>query len=103
MRAGPPRLPFAPTLDRAFAATDTLRVYFEVAWRDGMAGASGTLEILDPDRTAVHASIPFAPDAGGRVDLRVPLTGLQPDAYILRATVTGGEHSTTREIGFLIR
>ena len=101
--AQPLMLPFAPTLDRTFAASDTLRVYFEVASRDGMAGLDGTLAIVGTDGAPVHASIPFVPGQDGRVDLRVPLEGLAPGAYILRASATVGEHSATREIGFLIR
>jgi VWFA-related protein len=96
-------LPFAPTLDRTFAASDTLRVYFEVASREGMAGLDGTLAIVGPDAATVHAAMPFVPDANGRVELLVPLEGLAPGPHILRATVTGREHSATREIGFLIR
>lgn len=98
-----PVLPFAPTLDRTFATTDTLRVYFEVVSRDGMAALEGTLAIVAEDGATVLESIPFVPGADGRVDLRVPLAVLTPGPYILRASVGSGKHSATREIGFAIR
>jgi VWFA-related protein len=104
MASGTPSslLPFAPTLDRTFAATETLRVYFKVASRERMAGLDGAVTILGADGTTVHVSVPFAPDEDGRVDLRVPLGDLARGAYILRASVTGSEHTATREIGFVI-
>ena len=104
-RAVAPRsvLPFPPTLDRTFVTSDTLRVYFEVASREGMAGLTGTLAILGAHGAPVHASLPFVPDKDGRVELAVPLEGLERGPYIVRAMVTGGENSATREIGFLIR
>lgn len=101
--APPPVLPFAPTLDRTFAATDTLRVYCEVASRQGMTGVGGTLTVLGADGATVHSSRPFVPGTDGRVDLRVPLEGLPGGAHILRVTATNGADSATREIGFLIR
>ena len=104
MRATPPPvLPFPPTLDRTFAATDTLRIYFEVASRDGMAGLEGALAILGADGMTVHRSMPFAATDDGRVDLRVSLEGLTRGAHILRVTATRGTDTATREIGFLIR
>jgi VWFA-related protein len=101
--AAPPVLPFPPTLDRAFAATDTLRVYFEVASRNGMTDTKGTLAIVGAEDSTVEASMPFTPDADGRVDLRVPLAGLAPGAHILRVTLKSAENSATREIGFIVR
>lgn len=99
----PPVLPFAPTLDRTFTASDTLRVYFEVASRKGMTGLNGTLAIVGADGGTVRASMPFVPDAEGRVDLRVPLEGLAPGAHILRVALTNGADSSGREIGFFVR
>jgi hypothetical protein len=101
--APPPVLPFAPTLDRTFAATDTLRVYFEVASRGDITGLGGTLTILGADDATVHDSMPFVPGKDGRGDLWVRLAGLRSGAYLLRATVTDGENSAAREIGFVVR
>jgi VWFA-related protein len=100
--ASVPVLPFPPTLDRTFAATDTLRVYFEVASREGMTGIEGILAIVGADGATVHASMPFVPDTDGRVDLRVPLEGLTPGPQVLRVTLTSGDNSATREISFIV-
>jgi len=68
-----------------------------------MAGLEGTLAILGADGATVHASMPFIPDKDGRVELRVPLSGLTPGAHILRATVMHDVDSSAREIGFILR
>jgi VWFA-related protein len=95
----PLALPFAPTLDRAFAATDTLRIYFE------MAGASaGVLEVLKAGgEQPVVTTRPFTADARGAVAITLPLDTLLEGAYILRMTARSGAASATREVGFVIR
>jgi VWFA-related protein len=94
-----PALPFAPTLDRAFAVTDTLRIYFE------MAGASaGMLEVLEAGgEQAVVTTRPFTADARGAVEITLPLDTLLEGAYILRATARTATASATREVGFVLR
>lgn len=96
-------LPFAPTLDRTFGVSDSLRVYFDVFSRSESTAVRGALDIVNADGTTVHRSMPFVPDADGHVDLRVPLDTLASGAYILRLTVTNAANSAIREVGFIIR
>jgi hypothetical protein len=103
-RAPTRALPFAPTLDRVFAATDTLRVYFTVAGRSAVTGTTGQLTILDAgDVTSVRSSTRWTADANGAVDLRVPLEQLTRGGYIMRIEVLNAEDPATREVGFVMR
>lgn len=97
--APPPALPFAPTLDREFAAGDLLRVYFEVSARERREPAAGMIEILNADGTAARPAQPFTADDRGRVDQQLSLADLPPGAYILRAHLTGGPKA---EIGISV-
>ena len=94
----PPALPFTPTLDRVFRASDTLRVYFEVARKDSRAPLSGVLEVEKTDGDRARVTLPFTPDERGRVMLQLPMSRLAPGSYVLRATVTSGASTATREI-----
>lgn len=99
----PPALPFAPTLDRAFDSTDTLRLYFEIARKDERTPVNGVVEIEKVDGERARLALPFTPAADGRVLLQIPLSGLAPGRYILRAKVTSGAHTAAREIAIEIR
>lgn len=96
-----PMLPFAPTLDRVFASSDALRVYFEVASLGEPADAAGTLEILTASGDR-QDSIPVR-SGSGRADARLSLSALPAGAYILRATVTNNGETASRDVGFAIR
>lgn len=100
--APPPPLPFAPTLDRAFAARETLRVYFELwAPEKQAAPITGRLDIVAAGG-GVLSSLAFTADERGRVDVALPLGNLTPGAYLLRATVTSGARETSRDVAFSI-
>jgi VWFA-related protein len=101
-------LPFVPTLTREFRATETLRLYFEVAppatattARTDVART--TVEILDAAGRVVRTwRPPPVPGARSLVDLPVPLEGLAPGTYTLRAVVTASQR-VTKELGIVIR
>jgi VWFA-related protein len=95
-------LPFAPTLDRGFTASDSLRVFFEGVCKSPDARAS--LDVLDESGKRVLTVIPtIAPGEPLRVTDIVPLRSLPPGPYTLRATLSGGSHTATRDIGFVVR
>ena len=103
-KAGPPALPFPPSLDRAFTAGDTLSVYFEASAHVPGARPMPTVEVLDKDGRVVRSPSPsFASGDPIHVSASVPLTGLAPGAYVLRATMGEGAAKATRETGFVIR
>jgi VWFA-related protein len=103
-KAGPPALPFPPSLDRVFTAGDTLSVYFEASARLANARLLPAVEVLDKDGRVVRSPSPsFATGDSIRVNAAIPLTGLAPGAYVLRATLGDGAAKATREAGFVIR
>jgi len=101
-RSGEGRLPFAPTLDRAFTSADSLRVFFEGVSRAPQVTAS--LTVIDASGRSVLTVVPsVTPGDPLRVDDVIPLRTLGPGAYTLRATVTAGGRSATRDLGFSVR
>jgi VWFA-related protein len=103
-KAGPPALPFAPSLARAFAPDDTLRVYFEASVRAGGGLTIPAVDVLDATRRVVRSPSPsFVSGEPLRVDASIPLSGLPPGPYVLRATVGEGASKATRETGFVIQ
>jgi VWFA-related protein len=104
----PPRprrpLPFPPTLDRVFTASDTLRAYVEGAARPGLAGLTASIEVIDAGgKTFGSLAAPLAAADPLRVTGSLPLRGLSAGAYLLRVTVSGGGEKAVRETGFVIR
>jgi VWFA-related protein len=96
-------VPFAPSLDRVFTEGDSLRVYFEGFTRAAGNGAVA-IDVLNADgKVVVSPSPSFTSGDPIRVQATVPLQGLTPGAYILRATLGAGTLKATRETGFLIR
>jgi VWFA-related protein len=103
-KAGPALLPFAPSLARAFAPDDTLRVYYEASVRAGGGRTIPSVDVLDASRRIVRSPSPsFVSGDPLRVDASIPLSGLPPGAYVLRATVGEGASKATRETGFVIQ
>ena len=101
--ASSPALPFPPSLDRAFTAGDTLRVYFEGAGRTGARLFPG-LEIVDSNGKIVRSVSPsFTSGDPLRIEASMPLTSLPAGGYVLRATLTDGTRSMSRETGFVIK
>src|SRR5262249_10927788 len=93
-------LPFAPTLHRGFGGADTLRVYSEGVSKPPRV--PGACESLAPATRRVLGVVPAVrPGDPLRVSDLVALRSLAPGAYILRATLTDGSHTATRDVGFV--
>ncbi|HEX6323143.1 MAG TPA: hypothetical protein VFZ36_05405, partial [Vicinamibacterales bacterium] len=100
--APPAALPFAPTLDREFSTEDVLTIYAEVAAKDQRAPIAGELTLAQVDGRTTRSSA-FTPDARGRLRVDLPLSGLPPGAYVLRASVTSGAHASTQDVAIAVR
>jgi VWFA-related protein len=96
-------VPFAPTLDRIFSATDTIRIYAEGTVRAGVRPQI-TVEVLDSTGRVVRSPSPsFAVGEAVKIQLALPLEGLTPNPYVLRVTLAAEGRSAVREIGFTIQ
>jgi VWFA-related protein len=97
-------VPFPLTLDREFASADTLRVHVEGV---APAGASMTaaIEVVDAASGRLVASPPPSVTAPPivRLEAAIPLQGLTPGAYVLRAILRAGATQAVREAGFAVR
>jgi VWFA-related protein len=97
-------LPFQPTTDRVFAATDTLRL-FAPMFPDG-ALKGGVFSVVVDSGNGPQKMAAGTIDAltNGGVEVRMPLLGLTPGTYVLELAVTaaGGE-AARRSIAFEIR
>lgn len=103
-KAGPPALPFPPSLDRTFTSGDTLSVYFEASTRLPDAHVLPSVEVLDKDGHVVRSPSPsFASGDPVRVAATVPLSGLAPGVYVLRAALGAGAARATRETAFVVK
>ena len=100
-----PVLPWAPSLDRVFAATDTLRVYVEGRVREAGARVTAAVDVVDASGKVVRSPSPsFATGEAVRIESVVPLRGLAPGAYVLRATLSSGSRApAVREAGFAVK
>jgi VWFA-related protein len=103
-KTGPPTLPFPASLDRVFTTSDTLRVYFEASVRAADARSIPSVDLVDVGGRVVRSPSPsFVSGDPIRVDAAIPLSGLKPGAYVLRATLGSGAAKATRETGIVIR
>jgi VWFA-related protein len=103
-KAGPPALPFPPSLDRTFTAADTLRVYFEASARTRDARMMPSVDVADASGRVVRSPSPsFTTGEPIRVDASVPLSGLAPGAYVLRGALGEGASRAIRETGIVIK
>jgi hypothetical protein len=97
------KLPFPPTLDRVFTASDRLRAYVEGTARS-TTGLVASLDIVDASGKVVASQSPsFTSSEPIRISGDVPLQGLASGAYLLRVTLSGGAQKAVRETGFAIR
>jgi VWFA-related protein len=98
-----PALPFPPTLDREFAATDTVRVYAEATSR-GSAPLAASIDLVDAVGKTIRSPSPsFAAGDPIKILGLVPLAGLAPGPYVLRVTLSSGATRAVRETGFVVR
>ena len=102
MAVTPIALPFTPSVSREFRPSDTLRIYFEVFARRAVA-MTARLEIRDgADRLLKGTNVALTSTDRGQVDLQLPLAGMAPGPYVLRAIVTDPVNTAQRETGFII-
>ncbi len=103
LSAPPLAIPFDPTLDRAFVARDTLRLYFKAVQRNATA-LTATISALAPDGTVV-ATFDRVLEFGTQpsLDISLPLNQLTPGAYRLQVVVTDGTNEAMREVAFIVR
>jgi hypothetical protein len=96
-------LPFAPTLDRTFAPSDTIRVYAEGRVRAG-SRPQVAVDVLDASGRAVRSPSPsFALGEAVKILLTLPLANLAPGAYVLRVTLRSDSRAAVRDVGFTVR
>jgi VWFA-related protein len=97
----PRPLPFDPTLDRIFAPSDVLRLFFKAVTRSRRP-VTATISARTADGTvAVSFDRPVSGD--GTVDVRLPLAQLTPGGYRLEVVVKDGERTATKDVGFAIK
>ncbi len=97
-------LPFEPTLDRVFAHTDELRVYFELARADEKSTVALTITVLDAENQPLLAfDKSVAPNDPGKVALRVPLDRFAAGAFVIRVVATDSHNVAKAESGFIVK
>jgi hypothetical protein len=100
-----PPVPFPPSLDRVFSASDTLHVYLEGTARAAGARTMVSVDVVDANGKTVRSPSPsFMTTDIVRIESLIPLSGLPPGPYVLRATMTNGSRPpAVRESGFVVR
>ena len=93
--------PFDPTLDRVFASTDVLRLFFK-AISKSRRPLTATISARTPDG-AVVVTFDQPVTSDGTVDVRLPLAQLMPGGYRLQVVVKDGERTAMKEIGFAVK
>jgi VWFA-related protein len=101
-------VPFQPTADRTFGAGDTLHVYSRLTWRTDGDAATVRLSVTGHEGLPVRElSIPGRLVSSGHhlgeLDVTVPLAGLAPGEYVLKAEALQGGKSSVRQVPFVIR
>jgi len=95
-------LPFAPTLDRAFDSSATVRLAFDVWRQPASADARVTVEIVGLDGTGARRVHDAPAPASGHVEVPLVLTGLTPGSYILSIIAAGDPARTQRKLAITI-
>lgn len=102
-------VPFQPTTARSFSATETIRVFSRAYWRANDMSADVTMTITGPSpssarHTTIAGEVPALGRRQGALDVRIPLTGLAPGAYVLRidSHLTKGKPAS-RALPFTVR
>lgn len=97
-------LPFEPTLNRVFTASDAIRAYFEVVRSDVRSPVDVTIRVVDAgNETRMNFDMIIGPTDHGRVDLLIPLKTLVPGAFTLQVTAATPRHLARTETGFVLR
>ena len=91
-------VPFQPTTDRTFAATETIEVFTRLSWRGAEARAAAMITLRTEAGTGTVTPVAVEGKAGADgqrtadVRLSVPLRGSKPGRYLLdlSASLPGG-------------
>ena len=96
-------IPFDPTLDRAFVARDTLRLYFKAVQRNARP-LTATISALAPDGTVV-VTFDRVLETGTQpsLDVSLPLSQLTPGPYRLQVVVSDGTNEAMREVALVVK
>lgn len=98
----PPLLPFAPTLDRAFTRTDTLRVFTRIVGRPANAVFQATIVFTRADGTNAARYTQTLGDTN-EIDARLPLAQLAPGGYTLEIGIASGTATAKKSIGMTVK
>jgi VWFA-related protein len=96
-------LPLSPTLTRTFRAGDAVHLYAEVTSKHPKAVANAVISLIDPDAHEVwHDSRPLLGADHLALDVTMPTPAVAAGPYALRATVSDGVHTVTRDVAIKI-
>lgn len=90
--------PIAPTMERSFASSATLRFYAEVT---SATPSTATLTIVDAHDRVIGKDSP--PVTAGRIQAQLKLAQLPAGAYRIQLRVTDGTSTDEREVGIVVR
>ncbi len=101
---GPGGLPFPPTLDRDFATSDDVILYFEIVRKDRAREVALDVMAVDAgDRVVRRFGQKVPPESAGKVSVRLPLKEIGAGAFRLRVHATDGVNEATNEIAIVIK
>jgi len=91
-------LPFAPTLERAFDPSTTIRLAFDVWRQPSSADARVIVEIVGLDGTVATRVHDATAPPSGRVEVPVALNGLKPGPYsVVIFAIAGGDAARAQQ------
>jgi hypothetical protein len=101
-------LPFEPSLDRAFATSDELRLYCDIWRQDATKPLTTKVELLDMTGqvlTTMDGQSPggLATEPLPHIDVTFALANLTPGAYRLRVTATSDKGVDAKELGIAVK
>lgn len=100
----PPLVPFAPTLDRVFRTTDTLRLFCRVHRASPQDAIHVDIDVVGADdRTVTSSAYDLGPEASDEIDHTLSLAALTAGPYRLRVSAVHGGAVARQEIGFAVR
>ncbi len=100
----PGGLPMQPTLDREFAVSDDVILYFEVVRKDRAREVGLDVMAVDGgDRVVRRFGQKVGPESAGKVSVRLPLKDFGPGAFRLRVHATDGVNEATNEVAIVIK
>lgn len=96
-------LPFTPTLDRSFDATDVLRVYCPLAAHPGVT-PTATVELMTGNDLVAGSAKPDVNTTDRHaIEADVSLGGLEPGTYRLRIRVADGIDKAERVVPIVVK